>query len=133
MKRSVAALAAGYIAILLIENFVRLIVTIYSGELVLSGITKFSNPFLGYLITAAGFLFGMIGGFLCCSIAAPQPNIAILSLIILIIAGSFLSFYIRNTGEPLWYLTSAPGLKAAGVYTAYIIFNRQQSTESISP
>lgn len=133
MKRTVAALAAGYITLLVIENFVRLIITIYSGELVLSGVADYPNPFLRYLLTAAGFLFAMIGGFICCSIAAQDPDIAIISLIILVIAGSFLSFYITLTNEPLWFMLTAPALKAFGIYAAYVIYSRQQKMDQSTP
>lgn len=133
MKRSVGALAAGYLAILLLEGFVRFILSVYSGaNITLAGVSGFPSPLLGYLLTGAGLIFGLIGGFITCSLADTSPDFEILSLIILVMAAGFFSFYISNADEPLWYIITGPLLKALGVYFSFILYQRQTPTENIA-
>lgn len=129
MIRSVFALVVGYISINLFDAFIRFIISVYSkSELVLSGIAQLPNTLLAYAITTAGFLFGLIGGFLTCSIADGKPKIEILSLIILIVASGLFTYYFTGNNEPVWYLIIAPLLKIAGVYLAYMLFVKQNTS-----
>lgn len=129
MIRSVFALVFGYISINLFDGFIRFIISVYTkNALVLSGVAQLPNTLLAYAITAAGFLFGLIGGFLTCSIAGGKPKIEILSLIILIVASGLFTYYFTGNNEPAWYLITAPLLKIAGVYLAYTLFVKQHQS-----
>lgn len=122
MLRSLLAISAGYITILFFNSFVRFVISVYSkGNFALTGITDLPSPVLMYVIVGAGFLFGLIGGMITCSIINKNAIIEILCLIILIVSSGLISYQLMGNTEPLWYLISAPLLKAAGILTAFYL------------
>lgn len=125
MIRSLLAVAAGYLTIMVFNSFVRIIFAVYNKSAIsFSGVSELpSLP--GYLIVAAGFLFGLIGGLMTNTIARKNAAIATLSLVILVIAAGFIAYDLMAENEPLWYFISSPLLKISGILTAYYIKTRE--------
>jgi hypothetical protein len=122
MGRSLFAVIAGYLSVIFFNSFVRFVISVYSkANVSLSGVADLPSALLMYLFTAAGFLFGLIGGLITCSIVNDDAKIEILALIILIVTAGLFAYHFTGNAEPLWYLISAPLLKMGGIFTAYYL------------
>lgn len=127
-------MAAGYLSISMIESFVRVIISIYSGsDMILTGVSALPSSFLAVTLTVDGVVFGLIGGFITCSISNSKSHTEILSLIVLVAASGFFFYYFKGSAEPIWYIICDPLLKILGIFAAYKIFLNQNVNKSIEP
>lgn len=122
MIRALLALVAGYISIIALNSFFHLIVSVYfNTELLLSGISQLPSSLWIIGFTLVQFLWGLFAGFFTTTLARENSSIAILGLLLIIVATSFINYSVLSGREPLWYLITAPVLKMAGIYLGFTL------------
>ena len=120
MIRSTLAIGAGYISIIALDSFVRIIIGAYhSGQIILSGISSLPSTEWGYLLVALQLLWGLFAGLLVSSIAQNKHYIETLGLILLLVGSGFMDYSMLQQSEPLWFLIAVPLLRVIGVFVGY--------------
>ena len=130
MIRSTLAIGAGYISIIALDSFVRIIISAYNSEqIILSGISSLPSSEWGYLLVALQFLWGLFAGLLVSSIIQNKNHIETLGLILLVIGSGFIDYSMLQQSEPLWFLIAVPLLRAIGVFVGYHTNSRSVNPE----
>lgn len=126
MKRTLLAIVAGQLTIAGLNGFARIILSLYQRtEIVLSGVEHLPSTPWAVGITALGFLFGMFGGLITCTLARGSYTVEVVALILLTVALGLFDFTLLPDAHTSWSLVAAPALKVAGIYTGYRIVTRQ--------
>lgn len=120
MIRSTLAIGAGYISILALDSFVRIIIGAYhNGQIALGGISSLPSDEWGYLLVGLQFFWGLLAGLLVSSIARKQSHIETLSLILLLVGSGFIDYSMLQQSEPLWFFISTSLLRIVGILAGY--------------
>lgn len=132
MIRSVLAVAAGYISIVVLNGFLRIIASVYSNtDLSLAGISNLPSEGWQYGVTGLLLVFGIIGGLLTTTLSKTSGKLEILSLLLLVVGVGFIDYQALENSEPMWYLVTSPLLKIGGVYLGYRIKKLQDLTSTL--
>lgn len=130
MIRSTLAIAAGYLSIIALNGFVRIILAVYHhSDLSFSGITSLPSDEWGYFIVGAQYLWGLLAGFLTVSIVSSQAHLETLALVLLLVGSGCIDYSMLHQNEPLWYLILSPVLKILGVLSGYYLLQQQTQTQ----
>lgn len=132
MIRSVSAVAAGYITIVLLDLLFRLAAARLTGFApALTGIGDLPSTGWQYASTGILIVYGMAGGMVTSSVVRTSADMEILSLILLAIFVGFVNFRVLAEIEPIWYLTVSPLLKTGGIFLGFRInkFMKRTSNE----
>lgn len=132
MIRWVLAVAAGYIAIVVLNGFLRIIASVYTNtDLSLTGVAGLPSEVWQYGVTGLLLIFGMIGGLLTTTMSKTSGQLEIISLILLIVGVGFIDYRALENSEPMWYLITSPLLKIGGIYLGFRIKKLQDLTSTI--
>lgn len=127
MIRSTLAIAAGYISMIALNGFMRIIIAVYHHrDLSLSGIESLPSDGWSYLMVGIQYVWGTLAGLLTTSIAQPQAHIEILALVLLLVGSGFIDYNMMQQREPLWYLFLSPALKISGILSGYYLTQWQK-------
>lgn len=126
MKRALLAIAAGQLTIAGLNGFARIILSLYQRtDIVLSGVEHLPSTTWAVGVTALGYLFGLFGGLITCTLARGSYRIEVLTLILLTVALALFDFTFIPEVHTSWSLAASPALKVAGIYTGYTIISKQ--------
>lgn len=123
------AIAVGYFAIVVLNSFVHLIVSVYfNTELVLMGISQMPSAPWTFGVTGLQFAFGLFGGLLTTTLAGSKAYVEVLGFILLMVVIGFVDYSVLSGREPLWYLITSPILKVLGIFSGYQLIKEQNTT-----
>ena len=131
MLRSMMAIAAGYISMLVINSLIHVITSVYfKTGLSLTGISHLSSMPWIVGITGLQLLLGLFGGLLATTIAQSKQHIAILGFVLLMVIIGLFNYTALSTQEPLWYLITAPALRITGILAGYRLIQLQNKSNT---